>query len=1348
MKTVILRSGDFFTICGGSSDAYNERDTETVSEQNIVDIKNSNINDSGITIIDIYGGLTFDGIVTNNQVNICNSSVSGNIYGGGSHHHGSAIIKNNTVKISDGSKIKGKVCGGNDLANESQIYDNNLVISGAKNSINGEIKYFDSMIFDASDSKNGDTMLSLVHNPDVDSRPAIGVNCIDSKNLNLSIGDKLTLISSDSDDALDKKFIFKLDGIKTLKDETGRYISSFVKEDENKIVHLSEYAYLKEGKDINLYRNDKDFIIGHYTGVYDESKLRVLGNSEISITSVPESVTKIYGDYSEVEEVAAGGVSVNLDKSNLTLKNVDLIGSYNSAKAENIDITKNILNVSASNIELNSIEGFSHIDFLIDSENSGKMISLNADSVDLKNATVNVSLKKALAEGETVELLSAKKLDLSNDKLTINSQNLDSNLTLKVADTSSKKYVNVGEYGLKNDNGTFSVYGKDVFLTSKYSKNGENISVDKFELTNDLKGFKTIYGAYGADDSDAKDSTLYINEKVDLPDTILVGGKSDGKGEIRNNTLEISSGAAGSKVKDIKDFSKINFSLEAGLDGNSALMTLAADTVNLSNSSINIKLVDAMADNQTVTILDTKELNIDQEKVTLNDVKQDAGMTLHLVDTNSNKYVNVGDYSLKNENGNLSITANEIVLSSKYSNDNKSVAVNKFEITDNLSNFKQIYGAYSADDSDATGGQVMIGQKVNLAETSLIGGKSVGNGAVKDNTLVVSAGALGSKIKSAEKFDKLKFELSSGAIDNKQVLLTSVNAINLGNASLNIEVEENTKFNGKKFVLLNNIENKDSAKILINGEKGNLAYSLDKGNYVLVNLVELSDDKDKLAINTESAAAGGFLDGEGKFTGKKTLVLGNSTASNIRAAKADELSGFEDIYGIYSLGRSEASGATVDIISGIDYSNSRIHGGYNKETGFMAKGNTLSVKALNAKVKGITNFENMKFVLPSETKNGDTMLMVKEAVDMAPTKKVGVEAGSAANLHVDDSVKLIDSEGGIKNFGSQQITISGLTDKHGLVAVDKNALVLSLKKESANNNTKAPVEGISAAVALVNQAGTLAAENLDKNMIAAAKAGDGETATFAGMNGGHLKYETGSYVSADSWNLGFGITQKGLSCKNPDSTYGLLFQYGKSSFSTHNAGGFRGNGDSKMVGAGLMFHKEGLSKYYYQGNAYFGKVDAKWNCSEGGYDDSASYKGLTFGMGHKHKAGDNNTMDVYGRFSYSSVGSMNGNIGGYEYKFDSTDSRSLRFGMRMEYDQKESAKSYWGIAWEHEFDGKSQANVMNLGRTDSPSLKGNTGIVEVGYQWKQGDWNYNINADGSFGKRKGVTGSFNINYNF
>lgn len=450
-----------------------------------------------------------------------------------------------------------------------------------------------------------------------------------------------------------------------------------------------------------------------------------------------------------------------------------------------------------------------------------------------------------------------------------------------------------------------------------------------------------------------------------------------------------------------------------------------------------------------------------------------------------------------------------------------------------------------------------------------------------------------------------------------------------------------------------------------------------------------------------------------------------------------------DIYGIYSDCSADATGAEINIDSAINYNDTILHGGYSRLG--KVNGNTLNVRAANSQVKGITDFENLNFVLGADVRNGDTMLKVTDKVDLQPTKNIGVDGTSATGLHVGDSVNLLVSEAGIEGFGTQNITLDeGLTDKNGVAELsDANTLKLNLKSETKNANTKAPAEGIAAAAILVNEAGDLTAGALNRSML---EMDSNDMNTFAAIGGGHTKTETGSYVKNNSWNLGFGIGKKGLSAKNSDSTYGMFFQYGKSNFDTHN-GSFRGDGDAKNLGFGLMYHSESKNNYYYDGAAYIGKLDAKWSCNAGGYDESATYRGITLGMGHRNHVKNNRVVDTYGKYFFNHTNAMSGVIDGHSYSFDSVDSSRLRLGLRIEQIKNKSARPYFGFAWEHEFSGDARSS-MDLGRVDAPSLKGDTGIVEIGYRWKRGNWDININAEGSFGKREGVTGAASFYYNF
>ena len=72
------------------------------------------------------------------------------------------------------------------------------------------------------------------------------------------------------------------------------------------------------------------------------------------------------------------------------------------------------------------------------------------------------------------------------------------------------------------------------------------------------------------------------------------------------------------------------------------------------------------------------------------------------------------------------------------------------------------------------------------------------------------------------------------------------------------------------------------------------------------------------------------------------------------------------------------------------------------------------------------------------------------------------------------------------------------------------------------------------------------------------------------------------------------------------------------------------------------------------------------------------------------------------------------------------------------------------MAWEHEFSGKANGTTYELS-LDELSLKGDSGIVEVGVNVKAGNTgrlSFDANVSGYVGQREGVAGKFRMNYAF
>src|SRR5699024_4139972 len=125
-------------------------------------------------------------------------------------------------------------------------------------------------------------------------------------------------------------------------------------------------------------------------------------------------------------------------------------------------------------------------------------------------------------------------------------------------------------------------------------------------------------------------------------------------------------------------------------------------------------------------------------------------------------------------------------------------------------------------------------------------------------------------------------------------------------------------------------------------------------------------------------------------------------------------------------------------------------------------------------------------------------------------------------------------------------------------------------------------------------------------------------------------------------------------------------------------------------------------------------------------------------------------MDIYGQYHWNHQSSDSATIAGDTFEFDSMDSHRTRLGLRVNQQFSASTSGYTGLAWDHEFDGKAKARVHGL-RTPSPSLKGHTGMLELGVAMQPTGaevLSLNLGVQGYAGRRQGVAGSARFEWQF
>lgn len=345
----------------------------------------------------------------------------------------------------------------------------------------------------------------------------------------------------------------------------------------------------------------------------------------------------------------------------------------------------------------------------------------------------------------------------------------------------------------------------------------------------------------------------------------------------------------------------------------------------------------------------------------------------------------------------------------------------------------------------------------------------------------------------------------------------------------------------------------------------------------------------------------------------------------------------------------------------------------------------------------------------------------------------------------------------VANFNGKPGTItgnaytigSGLQGK-GAASFDESANALVFKAtsniltptETAHNvlmGTSANVTALVAANANVSAAiaGLATPENT----------GSDGVAVYAHMGGSKTRQETGSHVDSRLWNAIVAIgTKKTLG--NDTLEWGGFFEYGKGNYTAIN-GDSRGDGTVHYAGGGILAKWTTPQDIYYEGSIRTGHVKDDANGTYG-YNTDTEYFGAHLGIGKIYRYDGHRQLDVYGKFFYAKKNDTSFNAGGNHYDIDAAGSKLFRIGARYTASNNSQWKCYAGLAYEHEFDGKTTGKVDGIAIRPS-STKGGSVLAELGIKMEATDtnpWKMNIGIHGSAGKNRGIGGSIGVAYMF
>ena len=263
------------------------------------------------------------------------------------------------------------------------------------------------------------------------------------------------------------------------------------------------------------------------------------------------------------------------------------------------------------------------------------------------------------------------------------------------------------------------------------------------------------------------------------------------------------------------------------------------------------------------------------------------------------------------------------------------------------------------------------------------------------------------------------------------------------------------------------------------------------------------------------------------------------------------------------------------------------------------------------------------------------------------------------------------------------------------------------------------------------------------------------TSTFASMGGGANRYKTGSHVDTHNWNAVVAVGRKNETEKG-DLEWGVFAEYGRGNYTLHDDNGGRGDGNTHYAGGGLLAKWTNKHNVYTEASVRLGRVSDSAknmlidNLGNGyGYDVHANYFGAHVGLGKIYKVKGNHDLDVYGKFFYTKRNGVSFDAGGNHYNLDAVASSLLRIGARYGSNDRKW-NWYGGLAYEYEFDGKSEGTVDGVA-IRSASIKGSSVRGELGVRMeasKTNPWKADIGIYGYGGRHRGFGGTVSVAYMF
>ena len=543
----------------------------------------------------------------------------------------------------------------------------------------------------------------------------------------------------------------------------------------------------------------------------------------------------------------------------------------------------------------------------------------------------------------------------------------------------------------------------------------------------------------------------------------------------------------------------------------------------------------------------------------------------------------------------------------------------------------------------------------------------------------------------------------------------------------------------------------------------------------------INANSNKVTLNNGSYAGyvvGGYSNSEkGETTDGNTVTISESTVGNVyggysfygsannniviiyNSVVGDDYYLFSVIGGYAPQGKS-ATGNIVKIIGKSKIENADIYGGLSDIDNIaVITGNTLTLDGWSGSTKSVQNFNSINFDNINWQNDGTVLKITAGAKnDLANTEINLNSIAGGSKIAVGDTMTLIESSNNVDlGINKDNVKVSDsffagvAAQGTGTATVkDDGSVAFTVDTLKTNSQIDLVAENRVVAAAFVNQGTDLISDSLDT----ISRDDNYGVKTFAAVHGNRSKYDVNSDIKINGWSVIAGVGNAGKFDNGSEFSWGVFYENGSGNYRTYNEFNnefFRGDGSLVYNGGGIAARYTNKNGVYTEGSLRAGmlKSDMDNALRDGadnfyGYESESAYYGAHIGVGKIISLSESSDLDVYGKFFHTYTEGDSFKVANDEFEFDSINSDRLRIGARITSNKENKFSTYYGLAYEYEFNGDADMTAQGL-KAPTQSLQGSSVMAEIGFNYQptpDSPWSFDLNMRGYAGERQG--GSFNV----